>query len=280
MAWSTRQLADLAGVTLRSIRHWHDIGLLPEPERLANGYKQYTAQHLVLALRINRLAGLGFLLDDVARMLDSEEDGQKSLRGLRTELDTRIADLERIRSEVDELISLGVSPDLSPEALLAMEALGNDPASRNVALFLTHLIPKEDTLTFVRALKDAPEDLLHVNTAIQELPADASEHEIVPLVDRAVAAIRVFLAAHGNALPDFPDSARDRTNTDALTALITEHMNPAQRHTMRLIGEHFDRSPEWDIMFGAATLSPAEGRCAPATVPGGSDPGHRARRRP
>ncbi|MFF5115213.1 MerR family transcriptional regulator [Streptosporangium sp. NPDC000509] len=278
MAWSTRQLADLAGVTLRSIRHWHDIGLLPEPERLANGYKQYTARHLVLALRINRLAGLGFLLDDVARMLDSEEDGQKSLRGLRVELDTRIADLERIRSEVDELIGLGVSPDLSPEALLAMEALGNDPASRNVALFLTHLITKEDTLTFVKALKDAPEDLLHVNTAILELPADASEHEIVPLVDRAVAAIRAFLAAHGNALPNFPDSAGERTNSDALTALITENMNPAQRHTMRLIGEHFDRSPEWDTMFGAATVPPAEGGRAPAT--GGSGPGHRARRRP
>ena len=44
MAWSTRQLADLTGVTLRSIRHWHDVGLLPAPERLSNGYKQYTAQ--------------------------------------------------------------------------------------------------------------------------------------------------------------------------------------------------------------------------------------------
>ena len=40
MAWSTRQLADLTGVTLRSIRHWHDVGLLPDPERRSNGYKQ------------------------------------------------------------------------------------------------------------------------------------------------------------------------------------------------------------------------------------------------
>ncbi|MEU9886485.1 MerR family transcriptional regulator [Sphaerisporangium sp. NPDC051017] len=244
MAWSTRQLAVLAGVTLRSIRHWHDIGLLPEPERLANGYKQYTARHLVLALRIARLTGLGFTLDDVARMLDSEEDGQESLRGLRAELDTRIADLERIRSEVDELISLGVSPDLSPEALLAMEALGGDPASRNVAIVLTHLMPKEDTLTFVKALKNAPEELLHVNTALQELPADASEDEIDSLVDRATATIRAFLSTHYKAFPDFPDSPSEQMNTDSLTVLVTEGMNPAQRRTMRLIGEHLAHSAE------------------------------------
>ena len=84
MAWSTNQLADLAGVTLRSIRHWHDVGLLPEPGRLSNGYKQYTARHLVLALRIARLTSLGFSLEHVAAMLDSEEQGQKSLHGLRT----------------------------------------------------------------------------------------------------------------------------------------------------------------------------------------------------
>jgi len=276
VAWSTRQLADLAGVTPRSIRHWHDIGLLPEPERLANGYKQYTAQHLVLALRIDRLSGLGFLLHDVARMLDSEEDGRESLRGLRAELDTRIADLERIRSEVDELIGLGVSPDLSPEALLAMEALGNDPAARNVAVFLTHLMPKEDTLTLVKALKDAPEDLFHVNTAIQELPADASEHEIVPLVDRATAAIRAFLSAHGKAFPAFPDSPRDRTNIDALTALLTETLNPAQRRAMRLIDEHFARGPEWDLMCGAAT-APSAADAPRHHAHGDPAPRHRAR---
>ena len=35
MAWSTRQLAELAGTSLRAVRHYHDVGLLPEPERLS-----------------------------------------------------------------------------------------------------------------------------------------------------------------------------------------------------------------------------------------------------
>lgn len=110
MAWSTNQLADLAGVTLRSIRHWHDVGLLPEPGRLSNGYKQYTARHLVLALRIARLTSLGFSLEHVDAMLESEEQGQKSLHGLRSELDERIAELTRIRADIDALIARGSRP--------------------------------------------------------------------------------------------------------------------------------------------------------------------------
>uniref|UniRef100_UPI0037167E9A MerR family transcriptional regulator n=2 Tax=Bacillati TaxID=1783272 RepID=UPI0037167E9A len=52
MAWSTRELAELAGTSLRAVRHYHEVGLLEEPERRANGYKQYGVAHLVRALRI------------------------------------------------------------------------------------------------------------------------------------------------------------------------------------------------------------------------------------
>ncbi|MFD2466244.1 MerR family transcriptional regulator [Amycolatopsis silviterrae] len=44
------------------MRHYHEVGLLAEPERLANGYKQYGVVHLVRLLRIKRLVGLGFSL--------------------------------------------------------------------------------------------------------------------------------------------------------------------------------------------------------------------------
>ena len=47
MAWSTRQIADLAGTSVRAVRHYHEVGLLAEPERRSNGYKQYGVAHLV-----------------------------------------------------------------------------------------------------------------------------------------------------------------------------------------------------------------------------------------
>jgi len=35
------ELAELAGVTTRTIRHYHRIGLVPEPQRAGNGYRCY-----------------------------------------------------------------------------------------------------------------------------------------------------------------------------------------------------------------------------------------------
>ena len=55
MAWSTREIAELAGTSLRAVRHHHEVGLLDEPERRANGYKQYGVAHLVRLVRIKRV---------------------------------------------------------------------------------------------------------------------------------------------------------------------------------------------------------------------------------
>ncbi|MGO1414802.1 MAG: MerR family transcriptional regulator [Microbacterium gubbeenense] len=237
MAWSTNQLADLAGVTLRSIRHWHDVGLLPEPGRLSNGYKQYTARHLVLALRIARLTSLGFSLEHVAAMLDSEEQGQKSLHGLRTELDERIAELTRIRADIDALIARGISPDLSPEALLAMETLGTDPGSRNVAILLARLLPEEDMPAFADAMREAPDTLAQLNAEMLRLPDDTSNEQIAVIAEHGAALIMEFLAARGDALPRFDSRVSEEMGANAMTAIMHEHMNSAQQQVMTLIVE-------------------------------------------
>jgi DNA-binding transcriptional MerR regulator len=68
MAWSTREIADLAGNSLRAVRCYHEIGLLAEPERHPNGYKQYGVTHLLRLLRIKRLVDLGFSPAGIAEM--------------------------------------------------------------------------------------------------------------------------------------------------------------------------------------------------------------------
>jgi hypothetical protein len=57
VAWSTREIAELAGTTVRAVRHYHEVGLLDEPKRRANGYKQYGVAHLIRLLRIKRCPG-------------------------------------------------------------------------------------------------------------------------------------------------------------------------------------------------------------------------------
>ncbi|ANB06138.1 MerR family transcriptional regulator [Streptomyces ambofaciens] len=91
------ELADAVGVTTRTVRHYHHQGLLPEPERLANGYRTYTLRHVVVLARVRRLTELGLGPAEVRDVL-ADEAG-KDLAEVLAELD---ADLERQEAAIRE----------------------------------------------------------------------------------------------------------------------------------------------------------------------------------
>src|ERR1044071_10314783 len=85
------QLATYAGVTVRAVRHYHQIGLLPEPERDHSGYQTYNGAAVVRLIRIRTLAEAGVPLARVQELLDAgpEEFGhgiQEIAKDLRAEI--------------------------------------------------------------------------------------------------------------------------------------------------------------------------------------------------
>jgi len=88
-------VAELAGVSARTVRHYHQIGLLPEPARTANGYRGYEPRDVVAVLRARQLASWR-ALDEIAGVL--AQDRNRELRDVLIELDTDLAEQEhRIR---------------------------------------------------------------------------------------------------------------------------------------------------------------------------------------
>ncbi len=65
------QLAAHAGVTVRAVRHYHQIGLLPEPERDQSGYRVYGVAAVVRLIRIHTLTEAGVPLARVQELLDA-----------------------------------------------------------------------------------------------------------------------------------------------------------------------------------------------------------------
>ncbi len=116
------ELAAAVGVTTRTVRHYHHLGLLPEPERRTNGYRDYGLRHAVALARIRRLTELGLGLAEVRDVL--AEDAGRDLVEVLTELDEDLARQEsairerraRLRALLDagELPAEGpVSPELT-----------------------------------------------------------------------------------------------------------------------------------------------------------------------
>ncbi|MGK5631279.1 MerR family transcriptional regulator, partial [Streptomyces sp. URMC 123] len=83
------ELAALGGVTTRAVRHYHHLGLLPEPERRANGYREYGLRDVVELVRLRRLTELGLSLDEVRDVL--ADDAGRTLPEVLAELDADLA---------------------------------------------------------------------------------------------------------------------------------------------------------------------------------------------
>src|ERR1700727_1179146 len=66
------QLAAYAGVTVRAVRHYHHIGLLPEPQRDASGYRRYGATAVVSLIKIRTLAAAGVPLSQIGQVLEAD----------------------------------------------------------------------------------------------------------------------------------------------------------------------------------------------------------------
>ncbi len=102
MEWSTAQIARLAGVSSRTLRHYDAVGLLPPSRTGAGGLRYYDADAVGRLQRILLLRQLGLGLDDVGHVLREQTDAATALtghlvqlRGERQRLDRQIASVER-----------------------------------------------------------------------------------------------------------------------------------------------------------------------------------------
>lgn len=101
------QLASLAGASIRAVRHYHQIGLLPEPERDASGYRSYDAAAALRLIRIRTLAEAGVPLARVRELLDADpETFAAATVEIDRELRARIRALQEHRRRIARLGSV------------------------------------------------------------------------------------------------------------------------------------------------------------------------------
>ena len=69
------EFSRLSFISMRMLRHYHDIGLLiPAQIDSATGYRYYTASQLLTARRIQALRGMGFSLGTIGDLLRDAQD--------------------------------------------------------------------------------------------------------------------------------------------------------------------------------------------------------------
>ncbi len=108
---STLQIGDVAertGLSLRTIRHYEDVGLLPPAQRSSGGFRLYTHDAVERLLLVKQMKPLDFTLEEMAEIIDIRERlagprlSSKTRAGLLARLehyqqltDTKLAELTR-----------------------------------------------------------------------------------------------------------------------------------------------------------------------------------------
>ncbi|MFE4632218.1 MerR family transcriptional regulator [Streptomyces sp. NPDC056773] len=226
------EVAALAGVTPRAVRHYHHLGLLPEPARRSNGYRVYGVRAAVLLARIRRLTELGLGLDEVRGTL-ADTKGHDLTEVLR-ELDADLARQEELtrlrRTRLAPLLaqaqtgSLPPAGPVSPELTGLLTAIGDLSGSPMAAKDREHLTllevatPNEWRHALMVTLHGMRQHAAEVYDLLDSLAGQDPDN---PSVTRAAAALAVLL-------PEDLATHAPTAGARGLAEALYEDLDPAQ----------------------------------------------------
>src|SRR5215469_6026144 len=140
------EIARLIGVSPKTIRYYHEIGLLAEPQRTESGYRLYTAQDLLRLQRIRRLRSLGLPLDRIRGILgepdhEHEQMLRNALQSLVEELTAQILELEERREMLEELLAKDALDQSQPASEATPTLLYLDLIKEQLGAYLSNNQP-------------------------------------------------------------------------------------------------------------------------------------------
>jgi DNA-binding transcriptional MerR regulator len=103
--YTVRQLAEMAGVSVRTLHHYDQIGLLMPESRSPAGYRLYSSEDALRLQQILFFRELGFALEEIQRSLDGKNFNRvEALQSHRRMLQERIERLAQLVVTVDRTI--------------------------------------------------------------------------------------------------------------------------------------------------------------------------------
>lgn len=190
------ELAKYAGTTVRAVRHYDRVGLLPEPERDRSGYRSYDAAAVVRLIRIRTLAAAGVPLARVQHLLDA---GPEEFSAGVDEIDQDLrSEIERLRAARGRLAQLASGEQLTlpcrvVDYLDRLRGLGVDERyiemERDAWIIIAAQVPNEiDALIADKHQElDDPDTVqmyLLFNEALDWSPEDPRVEELADLLER------------------------------------------------------------------------------------------------
>jgi DNA-binding transcriptional MerR regulator len=233
------QAAAFTGVTVKTVRHYHKLGLVAEPERDSSGYRRYGSADLLRLVQVRTLAGAGVPLAEIGPLLDADaERFADSIADVERQLTERIEELTARRDMLHRLAdgNRALLPDRAVALLERLSALG---------ISAEEIAAAQEGWVLARALvPDGFDEYLgHVEHALHDdqflaLSRRAAEAASWAPDDERIEALATATADHYLAHPEHLKIVTGlQARTDAATRyrLIADHSEPLASGAARLV---------------------------------------------
>ncbi|KLV09307.1 transcriptional regulator [Photobacterium aquae] len=97
------EVAQLTGLTAKTIRFYEDKGIISPPQRAANGYRLYGDRHVNELLLVRRSRLVGFTLDESRELLAFSRDPQRRSADVKAKAEQK---LHEIDAKINELVEM------------------------------------------------------------------------------------------------------------------------------------------------------------------------------
>ena len=130
-------LAKQAGLPIKTIRYYEEVGLIPKPPRTASRYRLYVPETADRLQFIKKAQHLGLRLAEIKDILDLADRGrcpcghvQHVLRQRLAELKAKIQDLRLLEQRIQHAVRRGCPPNFKPKGKAICPTIDRQPASR------------------------------------------------------------------------------------------------------------------------------------------------------
>ncbi|MEV7377461.1 MerR family transcriptional regulator [Streptomyces lydicus] len=221
------QAAAFVGVTVKTVRHYHKLGLVEEPERDSSGYRRYGSDELLRLVQVRTLATAGVPLAGIGPLLDADaEQFAAALTGVERQLTERIEELTARRDTLHRLADgdRALLPDRAVALLERMPGLGFSPdyvAAQREALVLARALVPEGYEGFLTQLEHGLDDPGYIDLTQRGWEAETWEPDD-PRIEELATAMADHYLANPTLLGD-PTSLNAWAKASAQYKLINNH---------------------------------------------------------
>lgn len=121
--WRIGELAAATGVTVRTLHHYEQLGLLPSVGRTEGGHRLYGSEGIAKIYQIRALKGLGLSLAETALVLSGRASLVEVLRAHTAQVDAQIERLQLLHDRLSSLLSHAGCALAEDDLLTALEAM-------------------------------------------------------------------------------------------------------------------------------------------------------------